>query len=245
MGKVRRVIGIVLILGLVFGFSSFSLAEEKGLVGYWKFDEGEGNISKDSSGMGNDGTIYGAEWVKGISGNALQFNGYDTCVDCGNEMSLNPTSAITIEAWVKFAGHTGTPPHNYPVIVGRGWNYVLRLSGSESKAIDPIIKFEDGTVETFASTSEEIPLDIWIHLVFTYDSSTGCGYTYIDSIQKSSRETTAGRKLFSAPSDHTKIGCPPGDIYWNGIIDEVKIYNRALSQEEIQAHYKSLKPEEK
>ena len=97
-----RVLGAVLVLGLVIGLGSYSCAREEGLVGYWKFDEGRGNIAKDSSGEGNDGRIFGATWAKGKSGYALYFDGKTDYVDCGNKESLNAigSSDFTLGAWV-------------------------------------------------------------------------------------------------------------------------------------------------
>lgn len=73
---------------------------EEGLVGYWKFDEGYGNITNDSSGNGNTGIIYGANWTYGKEGFALYFDGIDDFVKIPNSESLNTTEYITIEAWV-------------------------------------------------------------------------------------------------------------------------------------------------
>jgi len=75
-----------------------------GLVGYWRFEEGVGTTVKDSSGYGNNGILEnsdGDEWVEGRFGQALEFDGSDDYVDCGNDSSLNTPDAITIEAWIK------------------------------------------------------------------------------------------------------------------------------------------------
>ena len=100
--KVRWLWTITVVFAFSMLITNYSIAEEKGLVGYWKFDEGKGNIAKDSLGMGNDGTISGgATYTKGVSGSGLKFDGVDGYVDCGNNASLNITDTITIEAWVK------------------------------------------------------------------------------------------------------------------------------------------------
>jgi hypothetical protein len=70
-----------------------------GLVGYWKFDEGSGNIAHDYSGNGNDGTIYGASWTEGISGYALDFDGVDDYVDVSDDECFDITLAVTLVAW--------------------------------------------------------------------------------------------------------------------------------------------------
>jgi len=72
-----------------------------GPVAAWDMDEGSGAKINDQSGNHNDGTISGATWTSGKYGSALQFDGVNDYVDCGNDASLNITSAITIEAWVK------------------------------------------------------------------------------------------------------------------------------------------------
>ena len=118
MLKKTMVSGAVLVLALFFGLiNCSSYAEEKGLVGYWKFDEIKGGIAKDSSGNGNDGTIYGAEAIAGKTGQVLSFDGVNDYVDCGNNGSLKITDAITVEAWVKIAHSPGER-----IIVGKGWS---------------------------------------------------------------------------------------------------------------------------
>lgn len=87
---VRRmmVVGMV-VLGFLFGFSNYSCSEENGLVACWNFDEGSGEVAHDQSGNKNDGKIYGAAYVKRGEGYALEFDGEDDYVDCGNNESLN------------------------------------------------------------------------------------------------------------------------------------------------------------
>lgn len=78
------------------------LRDDPSLVGWWRFDEGEREIAKDSSAFNNDGTIIGASWVEGLSGYALKFDGKDDYIDCGNDESLRiTTGSLTLEAWVK------------------------------------------------------------------------------------------------------------------------------------------------
>ena len=67
-----------------------------GLVGFWNFNEGSGNIANDSSGFGNHGTIENATWTTGISGSALHFNGDDAYVNCGNDETLQIPGTISV-----------------------------------------------------------------------------------------------------------------------------------------------------
>ena len=78
------------------------------LTAEWHMDEGTGNLVGDSSGNGNQGTLnvgegdnVNSKWVRGIKGKALEFDGVDDYVDCGNNANLEITGDITLEAWVK------------------------------------------------------------------------------------------------------------------------------------------------
>ena len=72
------------------------------LAGSWKFDDGKGTVAKDATASGNDGTIYGAEWTKGVSGSALEFKTNNGYVDCGNNAILRVTDgSLTMECWIK------------------------------------------------------------------------------------------------------------------------------------------------
>ncbi len=104
-----------------------------GLVAYWNFDEGSGNILHDVSGHGNDGTIHSATWVQGVKGSALRFDGTHSFVDCGNNTSLNVYSAITIAAWF------------HPIT--NGWKYVRPIY------LDPATPKENYQVKIELNTS--------------------------------------------------------------------------------------------
>ena len=75
--------------------------EPSGLIASWSFDEGRGDVVRDSSGNGHHGTIHNGEWCEGRSGSGLEVNGKDAWVDCGKAESLSLTQAVTIEAWVR------------------------------------------------------------------------------------------------------------------------------------------------
>lgn len=81
----------------------------EGLVAYWSFDEGKGAVAKDCSGKGNDGKINGPQWIKLSKGYALEFDGKDDCVDCGNGENLNLGKGdFTISFW-KFQTRENPP----------------------------------------------------------------------------------------------------------------------------------------
>ena len=83
------------------GFIETASAE---LIGYWSFDEGSGEIARDGSGNGNDGTLEnGTEWTAGKFGDAVQFDGTDDYVNVGNADNLSITGDFTFSMWVKIS----------------------------------------------------------------------------------------------------------------------------------------------
>jgi len=206
---------------------------DNGLVAEWHFDKGKGNIVKDSSGNGNDGIIHGATWVGGIKGKALKFDGKDDYVEVHDSPSLDVTDAITIEAWIYPIRY---PLHRYHAgIVGRGgWDigsgYEVDLGYKEMNGV-----FELNTRRSSLYSESRIPLNQWTHIAATLKNTDAVIYINgkIDASGTVNSLITNNRPLQIGRRD-------PGNnfvAYFDGIIDEVRIYNRALSTEEIKAHY--------
>jgi len=192
---------------------------ETGLVGYWKLDEGSGTTAYDSSGYNNHGIIYGASWTSGKVNSALSFDGVDDYVDCGTDPSLMPTTAITLEAWFKASGVNA-----YATIVSTFYyeGYFLRINPNAG------IEFAPGICNSPPGT---IQPGVWYHVVGTFD---GTSKIYVNGKLVSSQG--AGYLAYTGQS--LRIGNnPTAELWFNGIIDEVRIYNRALSAEEIWAEY--------
>ena len=195
------------------------------------FDEGSGTTVKDESGHGNGGTIHGATWTTGISGKALQFDGMDDYVDCGSDSSLNMADEITIEAWVK----PRSLSNKYMCIAGKDRSggpqydsYSLKIMKNNNLAFELIIDGTEKRLET--SLSDEN----WSHFVGTYDGLNMILYKNgleVNHVSVSGLITTQPNTNFviGAYSNH--------DLFFNGIIDDVAIYSRALTSEEIEAHY--------
>jgi PKD repeat protein len=194
-----------------------------GLVAAFGFEEGSGSSISDESGNGNSGTISGATWTNsGRFGKALSFDGIGAKVTINDSASLDLTSGMTLEAWV------------YPTALG-GWRDIIfkavdiyYLSGSSPQASVP------ATGGTYASGplygTSALPLNTWSHLAATCDGTTLS--LYVNGVQTASRPETGSVNISSGA---VTIG---GDAtygqFWDGLIDEVRIYNRALSAGEIQ-----------
>jgi len=185
----------------------------------------------DRSPFGNHGTIHGAVWQTLPSGkSALSFDGVDDYVDCGNDESLNITDAITIEAWVKSSGSADPQPIVDKMKSGSNENWVLRLK-SDNKAY---FFLHEGHKREIASKTV---LDIgkWYHIVGTYDGSIM--KIFINGIMENST-TDVGSSILTNANVPVSIGrATEYNEFFNGLIDEVRIYNRALSEEEIKRLY--------
>ena len=230
-------IGLTLSAGFIIGIGGFfgdstSITDTmtRGLVGYWSMDESFGDTAYDASNYQNHGTWSGtgSHWATGKVGTAGQFNGSNDYVDCGNDASLNITDAITIEVWTK----RGPGSENDVKIVGNFHpdtaGYIMQsYSGNLSFA------FHDGTSYISKSFGGDYRDGQWHHFVITKDTA------YIRAYIDGEAQTPIAENRQIIPSDYG-LGIGVGSnvwkqFYFNGLIDEVRIYNRALSPAEILA----------
>jgi hypothetical protein len=200
--------------------------EDTTLVGYWKFDEGEGDTAYDSSGYGNDGTLMNdPTWTNGISGKALQFDGIDDCVAIPDLYTSSP-SELTAMAWI----NSPLPPsvsglrviHHF-----RKGEFSLAISPSGGSA-EFAVKLTDGVWYVVQATPTA---DVWHHLAGVWTKGDSLKL-YIDG---SLVNQTSVPDLYlwdwNGPASIGSYG--RYTHFFSGTIDEVKVYTRALSAEEI------------
>jgi len=227
------------ILTLVMSLVSigFTVPVDQDLVLYYSFDEGKGDTTKDLSGNGNDGTLKGGvEWVDGKFAKALQFNGKDSYVDCGNSDTLKIKKEMTLAAWVNLA----VPPsqlHSDSRIVVREnsgsspWvSYGLTVNANAQSVFD--FETSAGNPNVYCK-SKTIPKErVWYHVAGVYDGSK-CAIYINGELENSALQT--GSPVIN-PNLNNMVGADVNRNieYFQGIIDEVVIYSRALSAEEIQ-----------
>jgi len=211
---------------------------DKGLVGYWSMDEGGGTTVKDKSGNGNNGTLTsGPKWVSGKNGGALKFDGKDDYVNCGNNNSLAPKQSVSVEAWVNLQNKNdyqrivnkgdvvaGSPQIGYELIYYSTGTISFRVLGSAGVGI--------GANYTFIKWNQ------WVHLVGVFDGTTNTARIYENGIEANNTNNVAGAGDISN-SNNLYIGARQGASvqFAKGVIDDVKIYTRALSPEEVRYHY--------
>ena len=189
----------------------------------WKLD-GNSFMSKDA--YGHLCTNYGSLWTP----QGRSFDGEDDYVDCGNDTSLDITDAITIEAWVKLGAMTTT--ENW--IVDKSSLYLISVAGAGSNFYFYLTGANGAQSVIYAANFVQ---NIWYHLVATYNKD-GTFDVYIDGVNKYSAAATAGAIGINA--SNLRIGGKTSGTYYgnfNGLIDEVRIYNRAAEIGEIKAHY--------
>ena len=200
------------------------------LVAAYGFNEGAGTTVTDASVYGNTGTINGASWTsQGRFGSALNFDGASNWVTVNDSDALDLTSGMTLEAWV------------YPTAVQGTWT-TIALKESPPGNLAYMMQLDPSNhPSTYITTDaaglqgvvgpQALPLNTWTYLAATYDGATLRLYvngTVVASAFVSGNILTSGGPL--------RIG---GNSIWGeyfvGTIDEVRLYNRALSQTEIQA----------
>jgi len=230
-----------------------------GPVGYWKFDEGSGNIAYDSSGNGNDGTlINNPQWIDGIDGNALLLDGTASFVDVPSSASLViHGDQIAVEMWMKPSINldSSTPTMDL-MLKGNEYGFMINHDVSDGKIVFVVGIVIPGYFqgEGISTTTDHWTANTWYHLVGTYDGNSI--KIYVNGVLENSR-AVSGDLWTQEPSyveyplsigAYTWMDASPpyGTIYgrlffFNGAIDEVKIYSCARTAEEILNDYNSLK----
>jgi hypothetical protein len=225
---------------------TLALAYPSGMVSYWQFDEGSGTTVYDTIGS-NNGTIYGALWTSGISGTALSFNGTNDYISVANDPSLNPDS-ITVEAWVNYSAS----PSSYDTFIvnktiGADQGYGLGDGYYEATG-EPLswgnYSFTLATTDSYYSVDSGISVKVneWVQVVGTYDDTTGIAKIFVNGQEKNQRYLPSAIVKDNNELDiGTHLLTPIRSF--NGLIDEVAIYNRALTSNEVQQRYLTIVPE--
>ncbi|MCX5644264.1 MAG: LamG domain-containing protein, partial [Phycisphaerae bacterium] len=190
----------------------------------------DGNAN-DGSGKGNNGTVNGTGlWVPGKINQALQFNGTSTYVDCGSGASLNLTDAVTITAWVKmdFTGGDRKIAGNQDLVTG---GYKFGVYTNNMAEFEIRTSANASTLNRNSAGGTALQQGVWYHVAGVYSKGQYIR-TYVYGNLDRELVTTV---LLGSSTGSFKLGRDPGSAayYWLGAMDDVEVYNRALSQEEI------------
>jgi len=224
------------LVGLIFAAGFFSpngsLAASKvdSLVGYWAFDGGKGDTAKDSAGNNNDGVLKGGpEWVDGKFGNALAFDGVDDYVEVPSMAGIAAFDEGTIELWVKLTAWddydnlfgTQTEANNINVIrLERTW--------PDSDEVSAYIGDKAGAYKAVTS-SMLLKIKTWTHVALTWKRAESSVIVYLDAVPTEGNITT-----FPDVYPAVRIGTGYAGRFTEGIIDEVRMWSKALSQKELE-----------
>jgi len=206
-------------------------------MAHWKLNEGEGTVANDSAGA-TVGTVHGATWVDGRCGGALGFDGVDDYVDCGSDDALAP-ERMTAAFWV-----WAEEPLWNRYVLGKATN--MSFSRDYTFTTDNEMKLEFSFGESAwkqvtLQTKDALPVGQWVHVAATRDGATASLYlngqfessaTYLFPVTNKGQGLRIG-----------SIGTTDGWAgFFKGRIDEVRIYDRALTAEDVRELYQQESP---
>jgi len=210
-------------------------------ISYWKLDEAGGTTAFDSAGF-NHGTVYGAHWTSGQVSSALDFDGMNDYVDIPYDSSLDidASDGITLSLWFRLNSHPDSlnqgPMFGLYDSTGAGTKNYLAIMKS---TYGNVIAWDQWPTTPYGWIESIRPdLDTWYHVTVVEDSSYRA--IYINGSLDVSDNTPESYE--GNPPDTIRIGCRADDwapYYFDGTIDEVAIYDRVLSADEIQEHYQN------
>ncbi|MFC1633357.1 LamG domain-containing protein [Planctomycetota bacterium] len=219
--------GITVHKGDVWSFTTLPEipVTDPSLVGWWKFDEGIGQTALDWSGHGNHGALQGdPQWVPGQVGGALEFDGDDDFVDCGNGPDLDITGDITFMCWIKVEAFTKT----WETILGKG-DDSYRMSRGPGDG-DSIHFGCNGPTGGNLNANAIVTTNTWRHVALMYDGSNKI--IYIDGVEDA-RVASTGDIDSSTYNFFIGENSQQRGRNLTGLVDDVRIYNRVLMVDEI------------
>lgn len=226
MKKLVQMIVLIFVCSMLAGQSHAEI-DENAVVGMWLFEKGEGDVARDSSVNGNNGTINDATWVDGKVGGALEFKGTLTSyieVPHSDELSL---ATFTIAAWMK------TTP--------AGIQCIAQKQGSAGGPADRnYLLFTFATLaccfsvnDTWTGIAENNTVAVndgeWRHVATTYDEDFKLTL-YVDGVEEATSNFGSEPDTNEAP---LRIGAGIVAFPFKGVLDEIGIFNQALTSDDI------------
>jgi hypothetical protein len=230
--KMKWSVAMLLVLGIC---TDAVLAE---LIGYWPFDEGQGTVAADITGNGNDGTLNGSvEWMPGYIGDGVRFDTAGERIVVGPLDPSAGTNAMTLAAWIFWEGQGHSIEHQGIIGKRLGWTTTgdtIKWFWEATPANALLFRADysgGGTGLWWGNTYLEPYANEWTHVALTWDDGTAVQYI-------NGEEVSTGNVTFRESANDTPvtIGCvdSTNNETFVGIIDEARIYNHAMTPDEIQ-----------
>ncbi len=233
-------IALFLTISLFLTSVSATLADvDENIVLWLRFDEGEGNVAKDSSNYGNDGEIAGPEWVKGKYGSALLFDGTNDYVRVESNDTLQlGEEGLTLAAWFKTEETVG---HDLMIIEKGPWapgEYALSYPGYQNRRVRFQV-YDDNAGNAVQPDSKsgvpELSDNEWHYVAGTLDAVNGVIRIYVDGVLETEQDAQGG--TFVPDNDSVYIGTRNNQsLYFNGAIDELLVANIPFTAEQLKKH---------
>lgn len=244
-----KFIAIFVALGLLVFVGGAFAAITDGLVGYWSFNDG---TAKDNSGNGNHGKIIGApKSVAGKMGKCFDFGGKVDGIDVPDSAKIQLPNALTVAAWVNVRAVDASKGDHAGIIwkgewIGWGFKYNYRIAVTTG----PGLTWGTCTdaAENYFATNVDLSMGKWMYVCMTADGANAIGYVSKDGTTLTKPASDQGNPKASPKPYVTWAGQPlrigysvgyNSDVkdvrYFNGLIDEAVLYNRALSEAEIKS----------
>lgn len=230
----KKMLLLTIIVGMCFSTVWISLphakaAADTGLVGYWKFDEGSGTIAHDSSQYGNNGTVNGAQWVSGVKGTALKFNGASDYVSVPDSPSLEISgNQMTAEYWMKLAVDWQAGMSTNYDIYDKGDSYVGSMTGGTGAH-----RFNLPYYQPLLETDKDSWISgVWYHIADVYNGTHLNLYVngVLDKSAPSSAPSVSTSTISFVIGAQSLLAYP---WYFNGTLDEFALYNYARTATQI------------
>jgi hypothetical protein len=218
MKKVKLVVLLTLIAKV--SVSQLTL----GLVGHYSFT----GDAADASTYANDGTVQGAVLTTdrfGTANSAYEFDGVDDDIVINSYANMSPTEALSVGAWIKTNSSVGAPPIYDRLETGDGFGLRLNDAGNLRLTIN-------GGVMSDVISTTNVADDVWHCVVGTYDRNAGMLKVYVDGVLEGTEFSTEFIDYMPEPRNGIG-GIAFVPIFFNGSIDEVRIYERALTLAEV------------
>ncbi len=209
-----------------------------GLVGYWPMDENRGTTAGDSSGNGKNGTLFGATlptWTDGKRGKSVYFNGTDNYVGIGNMGSFPTRGAVTFWMNAEVVENYRNPFTTSLNGSNVGIRFEEYTTPTPYGGFNVIIGNDSGTYSSHQYlSSTTLQPNTWYHVALVWDTSINTVTGYLNGVQKFSEAQIYWPTLMSSVAIGNGFST---SRYWKGKVDDVRLYNRALSAAEISKLY--------